>query len=95
MPKVGGIVSGKTYAFKKTIPVVSGLFLRVIPLYSSAVIAVKGCDGANNNCLALPTQGTVVEAVGISDKSQRKLVSSRTYPKLPTEIFPYSFFAPQ
>jgi hypothetical protein len=92
---VGGVVNGKTYPFRKTIVVASGLFLRIIPLYSSTVAAVKGCDGAGGGCLALPSQGTIVEAVGKSDTSQRKLVSSKTYPKLPSEIFPYSFFAPQ
>jgi hypothetical protein len=91
----GGPVSGKTYAFRKTITVNSGFFVRIIPLYAPVVMGVRGCDAANAACTALPTQGTVIEAVGIADNTQRKLVSYRRYPKLPTELFPYSFFAPQ
>jgi Tfp pilus assembly protein PilX len=91
----GGVVSNKTYAFRRTITVNSGLFVRIIPLYAPVSMGVRGCDAANAACTALPSQGTVVEATGIADNTQRKLVSYRRYPKLPTELFPYSFFAPQ
>lgn len=91
----GGTVGGKTYAFRRSIAVTSGMFIRVIPLYSPTVIGVRGCDAANTTCNALPSQGTIVEAVGTADNTTRKLVSFRRYPKLPTELFPYSFFAPQ
>lgn len=91
----GGVVSGKTYTYKRTINVISGLFVRIIPLYAPVTIGVKGCDGANANCAALPAQGTVIEAVGTVNNTQRKLISYRNYPKLPTEFFPYSFFAPR
>lgn len=90
----GGSVGGKTYSYKKTLTISSGLFVRVIPLYNSVNIAVTGCDGANVSCSPLPSQGTIITSVGTSDTTQRKLVSYRHYPKLPTEIFPYSFFAP-
>ena len=91
----GGTVGSVAYPYKKTITVTSGLFVRIIPLYGTTVIGVKGCDASDTNCAALPSQGTVIEAVGTSDTTQRKLVSYRHYPKLPTELFPYSFFAPQ
>lgn len=91
----GGVVSGKSYPYRRTITVNSGLFVRIIPLYAPVSIGVRGCDGSNTNCLALPSQGTVVEAVGTADNTQRKLISYQRYPKIPTELFPYSFFAPQ
>ncbi len=91
----GGTIAGKTYAFRRTLTISSGMFVRIIPLYSPTNIAVRGCDAANTTCNALPSQGTVVEAVGTADNTTRKLVSFRRYPKLPTELFPYSFFAPQ
>jgi Tfp pilus assembly protein PilX len=91
----GGTISGKTYLYRKTIIVAQGLFVRIIPLYSSVSMAVRGCDVANLICNALPAQGTVIEALGTSETSQRKLVTVKRYPKLPTELFPYSFFAPQ
>jgi Tfp pilus assembly protein PilX len=91
----GGTVDGKTYSYKKTIAVTSGLLVRVIPLYGSTAMGVTGCDGANANCSALPSQGTLITSIGTADTTQRKLVSYRRYPKLPIEIFPYSFFAPK
>jgi len=95
IPAAGGTAAGKTFRFRKTIAVTSGLVMRIIPLYSSTIIGVRGCDGAGNNCNALPAQGTVIESVGTSDKTQRKIVSFRSYPKLPTEFFPYALFSPQ
>ena len=94
IPPGGGTVGGKTYTYKKTISVTSGLFIRILPIYNSAAIAVAGCDAANANCATLPSQGTIIMSVGTADTTQRKLISYRHYPKLPTEIFPYSFFAP-
>lgn len=91
----GGTINGQPYAFRRAITVTSGLFIRIIPLYSSANIAARGCNLANTSCLNLPSQGTVVEATGISDATQRKIISYKLYPKLPIELFPYSFFAPQ
>ncbi|MGH7204155.1 MAG: hypothetical protein ACREHC_06955 [Candidatus Levyibacteriota bacterium] len=95
VPASGATVDGRTYNYKKTITVNSGLFIRVIPLYGSTLMGVKGCDGAGANCSALPSQGTLITSVGTADTTQRKLISYRHYPKLPVEIFPYSFFAPK
>lgn len=95
VPSGGGVVSGKSYPYRRTITVASGMFVRIIPLYAPVAMGIRGCDAANTTCLALPSQGTVVEAVGTADNTQRKLISYRRYPKIPTELFPYSFFAPQ
>lgn len=95
VPAGGGTIAGKVYTHRRTISVTSGLFMRVIPLYAPAAIAVRGCDSGGANCLALPTQGTVIESTGVSGNTTRKLVSTRQYPKLPTELFPYTFFSPQ
>lgn len=91
----GGTISGKTYKYRKTLTVNSGLLLRVIPLYAPANIAVRGCDSGGNNCLALPSQGSVIESTGVSGDTSRKIVSTKPYPKIPTELFPYNFFVPQ
>ena len=91
----GGVVAGKTYSYRRTLSITSGLFVRIIPLYGPTTLAVTGCDSANANCSALPSQGTVIEATGTSDNTSRKLVSYRSYPKIPTELFPYSLFSPQ
>lgn len=86
-------INGKTFGFSKTItitPASPGLLLRIIPLYSSATIAACGCSGP-----PLPSQGTIIESVGIADNTQRKIVSFRGYPSLPTELFPFVLFAPK
>ena len=83
----GNTVNGKSFAYKQTIVVVSGLIARVIPLYAPTVVGVEGS-------VALPAQGTVVTSTGVSDNTQRKIVSYRGYPKLPSELFPFIFFSP-
>lgn len=91
----GGAVSGKTFIYRRTINVTSGLLMRIIPLYAPGIIGIRGCDGAGANCSVLPAQGTVIESTGVSDKTQRKIVSFRGYPKLPVELFPYVLFSPK
>ncbi len=81
----GDTIGGKTYSYKKVLPVSSGLILRIVPLYSSSSVGVEGD-------VPLPSQGTVVIATGVSDNAQRKIVSYRGYPKLPLELFPYNIF---
>lgn len=87
----GDVIGGRTYARKKTITVTSGLIARVIPLYASTFIGVQK-GGADAN---LPTQGTIVTSVGVSDNTQRKIISFRGYPKLPVELFPFILFSPK
>ena len=91
----GGTAAGRTYSFSRTIAINTGLFVRIVPLYAPALIGVKGCDAAGANCSALPAQGTVIQAVGTSDTTQRKIMTYRYYPALPAEILQYSFFVPQ
>lgn len=95
VPSAGGTVAGRTYSYRRTIVVNSGLFMRIIPLYAPTYMAVRGCDSGGSNCAALPSQGTIIEATGTASNTTRKLVSTRYYPKLPPELFPYSFFSPQ
>lgn len=87
----GSVISGKAYAYKKTIIVSSGLIARVIPLYAPTIVAVeKGSLDSN-----LPSQGKLITSVGVSDTTQRKVVSFQGYPSLPAELFPYVLFVPK
>ena len=95
IPSGGGVVGGKTFAYKKTITVTSGLLIRTIPLYASTIFGAKGCNSSNTNCIALPTQGRLVQSVGIADDTQRKIVNFQGYPKLPTEALPFVLFSPR
>lgn len=95
VPGGGGAIAGVNYRFSVTITVTNGLFVEATPLYASSAIAVKGCNAGGANCVAFPTQGTVIQAVGTADTTQRKLLTYQYYPQLPAEMFQYSIFAPQ
>jgi hypothetical protein len=94
-PVLSDALGGQTFAYKKTIVVSSGLILRIVPLYAPTLVGARGCDASGNNCANLPTQGTILQAVGQSENTVRRIVSFRGYPKLPTEIFPFVLFVPR
>ncbi len=87
----GDTVNGKSYAHKKSIPIASGLIARIIPLYAPTAMALQ--KGAADP--SLPSQGSVVTSTGSSDNTKRKIVSFRSHPKLPIELFPFIFFSPK
>jgi Tfp pilus assembly protein PilX len=91
----GGTVAGKSFAYKASFFVNSGLLLRIIPLYAPTTIGISGCDGANNNCTSLPSQGVQIQSVGTADTAQRKIVRIQSNPKIPLEVFSYSLFSPK
>jgi hypothetical protein len=95
IPPGGGTISGQTFAFRKTITVTSGLIMRIVPLYASTRIAIRGCDGGNGNCNSLPAQGTQIVSVGTADNTQRKIVGFQENPKLPVPFFPFIIFSPR
>ncbi len=95
IPQAFGNVGGHAFSYRRSIVISSGLFMRIIPLYSSAIIGVKGCDGSNSNCTSLPSQGTIIESVGTADTAKRKIVHFSANASLPTEVFPYVLFTPK
>jgi len=74
-------VLGKAFSYRQSIPVSSGLVVRVIPLYFSA--KATGID------LTGPavSQGKKVEAVGKSGDTERKISMFQGYPKISSEYF--------
>jgi type II secretory pathway pseudopilin PulG len=87
----GNTINGKLFFRSKTINVSSGIIARIIPLYASSDVGIQ--KGAADP--AFPSQGTIVTSTGISDSTQRKIISFRSHPKLPAELFPYVFFSPK
>lgn len=81
----------KDFKYKYEIPVLisNGLIMRIIPLYKSTSVGVKG----DNN---LPTQGTEIEAIGKvvsgGEEITRKIRVVQSYPSLPA-IFDYAIFS--
>ena len=88
-------LGGMTFRNKKTITVNSGLLVRLIPLYAPTSLGLNGCNNIGSNCLSLPEQGSIIQSIGRSDTTQRKIVSFSGYPTLPTEIFPFVLFSPR
>lgn len=81
---VGGTtIDAVTFQHKATISVTNGLIARVIPIYNSVKIGVT-------SSASLPVQGRIVESVGESGETIRKVQYFSSHPQLPLEIFPYS-----
>lgn len=68
--------------------ITAGRILRVIPIYNSSAI------GAVSVGTQFPSQGLVIESQGTAGNVTRKVRVYKSYPKVPTEFFPYSLFQP-
>jgi hypothetical protein len=89
----GGNVSGKAFSYSASaISVSSGFLARVVPLYASSSIGVVGEDSFGRP-LALPSQGTVINATGESSGTKRNLSVFKGYPQLPVQYL-YGLFSP-
>lgn len=87
----GDNVKGKDFAFSTTIPnITNGLLVRIVPLYAKTTIGAR-----TNANTPFPSQGQVIESLGTSGGTQRKLIVFNGNPKFPIEIFPYMLFSPQ
>jgi len=91
----GKTFQGKTFTYKKTIPVTSGLLMRIVPVYASTLIGVQACDGAGNNCKALPAQGTIITSTGTANSTQTKIIAFKENPRIPVQLFPFIIFSPK
>lgn len=87
-PGSGDIIDGVSFLNKTVaIPVSSGLFMRVIPIYKNGKIGIT-------SDVSLPSQGSVVASTGISGTTKRKVSVYQGFPKIPAEFFPYTLFSP-
>ncbi len=83
-------LDGRTYRYTLRLPqITNGYLMRIIPLYRNTRLAVAVTQGG-----PLPVQGKVIESVGISGNTHRKVVVVQGNPKVPLEIFPYVLFTP-
>lgn len=69
--------------------ITSGRVMRVIPIYNSSVIGAMSNDSTD-----FPAQGLVIQSQGTAGNVTRRVRVNKSYPKLPTEFFPYSLFQP-
>ena len=77
-----------TIAFQHgvSIPVTSGIIARVIPIYNSVKVGVT-------SSVSIPIQGRIIESIGESGETIRKVQYFSSHPQLPLEIFPYSIIS--
>lgn len=80
-------IAGKTFYYRTTIAVSSGLIARVIPFYANTPMAAVGS-------VALPSQGTTIVSTGKSGNTERRVNVFQGYPEVPSEYFPYNLFSP-
>jgi len=80
-------IKGKNFQYNVTLSVQNGVLVRVVPLYAPTSIGIKGST-------TLPSQGRVIESLGASGNTQRKISVYKGFAKVPVEFFPYVLFSP-
>lgn len=85
-----GVVQGVNFRNSYAIATTNALIMRVIPLYKSTKIALKGS-------VPLPAQGKEIESTGkVTSAGQeivRKIKVSQSYPSPPGILFDYAIFS--
>lgn len=85
-----GSIQGISFRNSYSISVASALIMRIIPLYKSTKIAVKGSA-------VLPAQGKEIESTGTivsgGENIKRKIKVFQYYPSLPGTNFDYAIFS--
>lgn len=70
------------------------VFIRVIPIYKDAVIAVSACNHNQTpaTCTSLPSQGYVITSTGISGQASRKIRVFKGWPQTYLPYLSYGLF---
>ena len=68
------------------------VFMRVVPIYRDAVVAVSACNHAGNNCTSLPSQGYVINSTGTSGSAVKKITVFKGYPQTYLPYLSYGLF---
>lgn len=82
------VIGGVTLKYSNTaqISITNGLIMKIIPIYNSTKIGIESSE-------ALPSQGSIIESLGKSGDTVRKVQYFSSYPQIPLEIFPYSIIS--
>lgn len=86
-PGNGGSVQGVLFDHNFQIVINNGFIARIIPLYANTIIGVNGS-------VQLPSQGYIIDSVGTSGNTTRKVRVFQGYSRVPIEYFPYNLFLP-
>lgn len=68
------------------------VFMRVIPIYKDAKIAVWACNHGGENCTELPAQGYRITSTGTSGQATRKLTVFKGWPQTYLPYLSYGLF---
>lgn len=70
------------------------VFIRVVPIYKDAVIAVSACNHNQTpaTCTSLPIQGYVISSTGISGAANRKITVFKGYAQTYLPYLSYGLF---
>ena len=82
----GTTIDATTFQHGASISVTNGLIARVIPIYNSVKVGVT-------SSVNIPIQGRIIESIGESGETIRKVQYFSSHPQLPLEIFPYSIIS--
>lgn len=92
LPSAPTPIGGQTFYYYADVNYSSALIARVIPIYSSEIMAVGNYVGAT--LTALPSQGNVINSTGTSGSTQRKVTFYQGYSSVPSELL-YGLFVPK
>ncbi len=84
-------ISNKTFYHQAVITASNGLIARVIPLYGNAVVGVRK-DPTDAGLDNFPAQGRIIDSIGKSDTTVRKVTFFQGYLSLPSELFSHTLF---
>ena len=74
----GPSIEGVSFTSSAVLSNSNMLIMKVIPLFNSVKIGIEG---------NMPSQGNVIESIGSSGDTKRKIVYFESYPQLPPELF--------
>lgn len=70
------------------------IFMRVVPVYKSAVIGIRACNNGGANCTALPSQGFEISSTGTTTKATRKIKVFKGHKQSFLPYISYGLFVP-
>lgn len=89
-----GTINGVSLNYSFPIDVTNGILIRVIPLYTNTTVGISGfTNNTESVAQALPSQGQIITATGVSGNTQRSISYFQGYSQVPSELF-YSLFSP-
>jgi len=85
----GGTILGESFAYFYNLTLNNALIARVVPIYNDTPGAITVITSG----LSFPAQGSIIESVGKSGESVRRVRVWRSNPQIPIELFQYAILS--